>query len=838
MSENRGSGRGGRNFETGQVKQSFSNRRTRTVQVERRIRKGAARDDPSSSSGDATRAREGGETAKPAFDRAQPAVARTEGAVGGQTSSPPRESDLRSAEAQAREQQEGAREGQREGPREGQQREGQGQRSSRPPRPAREGAGRTPSKGKGGGGGAKPKAAKPKAATPKVRETAKQRGGGKSTLKKVKPVFEKRQGRLTIRDALDEADREIERRRGRSLAAIKRARERQREQIMERLKSGEKVRREVVVPASVMVSDLANRMAEQLDDVLRVLVGLDITAVANDVIDADSAELVVAEFGHKAKRVDASDMETRLAAEGSEQHERFPRPPVVVVMGHVDHGKTSLLDVLRKSRVAESEAGGITQHIGASRVLHADGRSVTFLDTPGHEAFSLMRARGASATDLVVLVVAADDGVRAQTVEAINHAKAGDMPLIVGISKCDLPGADVPAVLDALELRGVLVEDKGGDVLCVPFSSQTGDGIDKLLEAVLLQADLGEMTAAREGICRGVVLESRTEKGHGVLASLLLREGTLRKGDVVLAGAHWGRIRVMLDEHGKPCAEALPSHPVQVSGLQGHFEAGEVFRTVANEARAREVGEHRAELRKTKRQAKSLASQSAPESVLEMLKQADIAAGIRRFPFIVKADAYGTLEVVLQSLANIVLTGAELLVLHGEVGDITESDVSLAAASGGQVLGFNAKPTAKARTLAKGLKVEMRFFSVLYELLEAVEGRLRQTLAPKTREVRLGLAEVKQVFLIGKVGSIAGAAVLEGTVRRGVRARVLRGEEREVVHEGRVKQLKSYKEEVREITKGAECGIAFENFQDLKVQDRIECFAVEQIEEIPAASAR
>ena len=817
MSDNKGSSsgrRGGRNFETGQVKQSFSNRRTRTVQVERRIRKGETRDAPSSSAGD----RSGSEAARarvhgggsPAFDRAPPAAERT--AVG-QDSSPPRESELRSAEEKVHKEQEG-------------------KRSARPSRPVREGAGRTQSKGKGGGGG------KPRTAPTRVRETTKHTSVNKNTLKKVKPAFEKRKGKLTIRDALDEVDREIERRRGRSLAALKRARERQREQIIERLKSGEKVRREVVVPASVSVADLANRMAEQLDDVVRVLVGLDITANANDVIDADSAELIVAEFGHKAKRVDASDLETRLEEEGSGQHERLPRPPVVVVMGHVDHGKTSLLDFVRKSQVARSEAGGITQHIGASRVALADGRSVTFLDTPGHEAFSLMRARGATATDLVVLVVAADDGVRAQTVEAINHAKAANAPLIVGISKCDLPGADIPSVLSALESRGVLVEDKGGDVLCVPFSSQTGEGIDKLLEAVLLQADLGEITAVREGTCRGVVLESRTEKGYGVLASLLLREGTLRKGDIVLAGARWGRIRVMLDEHGKPCAEALPSQPVQVAGLQGHLQAGETFRTVVNEARAREVGEHRAEQRKAKRQARGLASQAQPESVQQMLEKADFEAGIRRFPFLVKADANGTLEVVLQSLENIVLEGAEILVLHSEVGDITESDISLAAASGGQVVGFNAKPTAKARTLAKGLKVEMRFFSVLYELLEAVEGTLKQTLAPKTREVRLGLAEVKQVFPIGKVGNIAGAAVLEGTVRRGVRARVLRGEEREVVHEGRVKQLKSFKEEVREITKGAECGIAFENFQDFAAQDRIECFAVEQIEETIAASTR
>ena len=824
MSDNRGSGSGsgsgrrsGRNFETGQVKQSFSNRRTRTVQVERRIRKGgAARDELSGSAGDSRgreqgeRAREQGGDSPTGFDRAQ---AATERVVAGQTSSPPRESELRNAEEKVQKERQ-------DGPR--------APRSSRPPR---EGAARTQNKAKGGGG-------KARVPTTRVREAVKRTSSNKNTLKKVKPAFEKRKGKLTIRDALDEVDREIERRRGKSLAAIKRARERQREQILQRLKSGEKVRREVVVPASVTVADLANRMAEQLDDVVRVLEGLDISAAANEVIDADSAELVVAEFGHKVKRVDASDLETRLEKEGSEQHERFPRPPVVVVMGHVDHGKTTLLDVLRKSQVAQSEAGGITQHIGASRVELADGRSVTFLDTPGHEAFSLMRARGANATDLVVLVVAADDGVRAQTVEAINHAKAANAPLIVGISKCDLPGANIEGVLDALEARGVLVEDKGGDVLCVPFSSQTGEGIEKLLEAVLLQADLGEITARREGTCRGVVLESRTEKGHGVLASLLLQEGTLRKGDVVLAGAHWGRIRVMLDEHGKPCSDALPSRPVQVSGLQGHLQAGETFRTVANEARAREVGEHRAEQRKAKRQAKSLASQSNPESVQEMLEQADLEAGIRRFPFLVKADAHGTLEVVLQSLENITLEGAEILVLHAEVGDITESDISLAAASGGQVLGFSAKPTAKARTLAKGLDVEMRFFSVLYELLEAVEGKLQQTLAPKTREVRLGLAEVKQVFPIGKVGNIAGAAVIEGSVRRGVRARVLRGEEREVIHEGRVKQLKSFKEEVREITKGAECGIAFENFQDFAAQDRIECFAVEQIEETPSAAVR
>ncbi len=890
----RGSGHSGlrrptRNFETSQVKQSFSNRRTRTVQVERKVSKSS----PSRSSvanlthGDGSDSQLSSEERKQREDliaRARANVKESsessdvnEGVVFGirknvnlagmrsvsekreqddaipSPSSSLRGQDLRRTDGRTQrhevmdeqnDQRSQRKDTQRDGQQKITQRDGQrdyrrpsmgGANSSQHPRSsdvqravgvASVGAstiGKTAKSGGGGGGRSS------------LRETAKRSAGGKNTLNKVKPSTEKRKGKLTIRDALGEVDREIERRRGRSLAALKRARERQREQIKERLKSGGKVLREVVVPENITVADLANRMAERTSDVVRLLVNLGITATANEVIDADSAELIVSEFGHKIKRVSFSDVEAKLDKDEVADGEKVVRPPVVTVMGHVDHGKTSLLDAIRKSNVAKSEAGGITQHIGASRVLLPEGRSITFIDTPGHEAFSLMRARGANATDLVVLVVAADDSVKAQTVEAINHAKAAGVPIVVAISKCDLAGARVDVVLNDLASRGLLVESRKGDVLCVEISSHTGDGIDKLLDTILLQSDLLELQARATGFSSGVVLESRTEKGHGVLASLLVQEGSLHKGDILLAGSQWGRIRVMLDEHGNACEIAEPSHPVQVSGLQGHLQSGDIFRTVANEVHARAVGEYRTQHNKKLKQdeiSASLAANGEP-TVEQLLDNARRDENVKHFPFLVKADAHGTLEVVMQALgkAGASIEGAEVVILHGDVGAINESDISLAAASGGRVLGFNIKPTQQARALAKSLAVDVRFYNVLYELLNEIESLLKRILAPKTREVRLGLAEIKQVFPIGKIGNIAGSAVLDGVMRRGARARILRGEENDILHEGRVKFLKSYKEEVREVSKGAECGIAFENFQDFSTNDRIECFLVEDVEE-------
>ena len=878
-SDNHGVRRSTRNFETGQVKQSFSNRRTRTVQVERKISKSS----PLRSSAIGLARGDGidGQISSKERKQHEELIARarenvkenneSSGANAGVIFGIRKSTNLAAVRsvAEKREQDEAItspssssrRHDQRRGEGSAQRYEAKGeennQRSQRKEtqsdyqRPSMasssSGAASLSQRTRDGdlprtggatsrGAAAIGKPAKSDAGVRGVlRETTKRSAGGKNTLSKVKPSTEKRKGKLTIRDALDEVDREIERRRGRSLAALKRARERQREQIKERLKSGGKVLREVVVPENITVAELANRMAERTSDVVRLLVNLGITATADEVIDADSAELIVSEFGHRIKRVSLSDVEAKLEQEDMVDGEKIARPPIVTVMGHVDHGKTSLLDAIRKSNVAKSEAGGITQHIGASRVLLPDDRSITFIDTPGHEAFSLMRARGANATDLVVLVVAADDGVKEQTVEAISHAKAAGVPIVVAISKCDLEGARVDVVLEALASRGLLVESLQGDVLCVEVSSHTGNGIDKLLDTILLQSDLLELKARVTGFCSGVVLESRMEKGHGVLASLLVQEGSLHKGDILLAGAQWGRIRVMLDEHGNVCETAKPSHPVQISGLQGHLQSGDIFRTVASEARARAVGEYRAQHNKELQQNKiaaSLATNGEP-TVEQLLDNARRAEDVKRFPFLVKADAFGTLEVVMQALekTGASLDGAEVVILHGDVGAINESDISLAAASGGRVLGFNTKPTQQARELAKSLAVDVRFYKVLYELLNEIESLLKRTLAPKTREVRLGLAEIKQVFPIGKIGNIAGSAVLDGIMRRGARARILRGEENDVLHEGRVKFLKSYKEEVREVSKGAECGIAFENFQDFSANDRIECFLVEDVEE-------
>ena len=635
------------------------------------------------------------------------------------------------------------------------------------------------------------------------RRGAKRRGGGK----------------LTVVQALSEDERQ------RSLASMRRAREREKRAMSGRGTSGEsrKVVREVVVPEAITVQELASRMAVRGAEVVKSLMKLGVMATINHVIDADTAELVVNEFGHRIKRVSDADVEVGLAGPDDAPESLQVRPPVVTVMGHVDHGKTTLLDALRDADVASGEAGGITQHIGAYRVETEDGRTITFIDTPGHAAFTEMRQRGANTTDVVVLVVAADDGVMPQTAEAIQHAQAAGVPIIVAINKMDRPDADPERVRNDLLRHDVVVEEVGGDVLSVPISAMKRTNLDKLVEAILLQAEVLELTANPDRTAEGVVVESRLERGRGAVATVLVTRGTLAVGDTIVAGSVWGRVRALVDDHGHNVATAGPSQPVEVLGLGETPGAGDEMVAVESEGRAREVVEYR---RKVERDRAGVTS--ARGSVEQMLSQ--IAQGeVQELPLVIKADVHGSLEAILSNVAALTRNDDEIdaRVLLSGVGGVSESDVTLAAASNALIVGFNIRADAPARQLAKQHGVEIRYYRVIYELLDDLRGMLSGMLAPTEREEALGFARVKEVFNISKVGKIAGCEITEGTVRRGARVRLVR--DNVVVHEGAIGSLKRHKDEVREVRQGLECGIGLENYQDVKPGDRIEAFVVEQV---------
>ena len=626
-------------------------------------------------------------------------------------------------------------------------------------------------------------------------------------------------GKLTVVQALDENERQ------RSLASVRRARERERRASAGRGGPAEarKVVRDVVVPEAISVQELANRMAVRGAEAVKALMKLGVMATINDVIDADTAELAVNEFGHRAKRVSAADVEVGLGGPDDAPDSLRPRPPVVTVMGHVDHGKTSLLDALRNADVASGEAGGITQHIGAYRVEAADGRSITFIDTPGHAAFTAMRQRGANATDIVVLVVAADDGVMPQTVEAIQHAKAAGAPIVVAINKMDRPDADPERVRNELLRHEIVVEEVGGEVLSVPVSATEGTNLDKLVDAILLQSEVMELSANPDRAAEGVVIEARLERGRGVVATVLVTRGALRVGDIMVAGRNWGRVRALVDDRGRNAAEAGPSQPVEVLGLSETPAAGDEMVVAENDGRAREVTEYR---RQVERDRAGVAA--ARGSVEQMFSR--IAKGeVRELPLVVKADVHGSLEAILSNVAALTRNDDEVdvRVLLSGVGGIGESDVTLAAASNAITIGFNVRADAPARQLAKQHGVEIRYYRVIYELLDDLRALLTGMLAPTQREETLGYARIKEIFNITKVGKIAGCEVVEGVVRRGARARLLR--DNIVVHEGAIDSLKHHKDEVREVRQGLECGIGLANYQDVKPGDRIEAFTVEQV---------
>jgi translation initiation factor IF-2 len=631
---------------------------------------------------------------------------------------------------------------------------------------------------------------------------------------------ERRRGKLTISSALgDDADRQ------RSLASLKRARERERERRFGGGDQREKVSVEVTLPETITLQDLAGRMNERVADVVKFMINQGEMLRGNDIIDADTAELITEEFGHTVRRVAESDVEIGLEGEADDPATMQPRAPIVTIMGHVDHGKTSLLDALRSTDVVAGEAGGITQHIGAYQVQLKSGQKITFLDTPGHSAFTAMRARGANATDIAILVVAADDSVMPQTIESINHAKAAGVPIIVAVNKIDLHDAEPDKVLTDLLQHDIQVESMGGETQAIKVSAKTGVGLDELTDAISLQAEILELKANPDRAADGVVIESQLDKGRGPVATVLIKRGTLKRGDIVVAGAQWGKVRAITDERGQQLHDAGPSLPVEVLGLDGAPDPGEPFVVVETEARAREITDYRM---RTKRQISGKAGAAARVSLDQLLSRLkEGAIETSELPIVVKGDVQGSVEAISMSLDAISTEEVRARVIHGAVGGISESDVMLAKSSGAPIFAFNVRANKQARDLAEKEGIEIRYYSVIYDLIDDVKATLSGMLAPEKRETFLGYADILEVFNITKTGKVAGCRISEGKVLRGCGVRLLRDDV--VIHEGKLKTLKRFKDEVNEVSGGMECGMAFERYEDIRVGDKIECFQVEEI---------
>jgi len=624
-------------------------------------------------------------------------------------------------------------------------------------------------------------------------------------------------GRLTIGNALNETQRE------RSLASLKRKREREKNKAAPQTPR-EKIVREVIIPETVTIQELANRMTERGVDVIKFMMQQGQMHKINDLIDADTAELIVQEFGHTPRRVSEADVEEGLYTTEVEDGENVEvRAPVVTIMGHVDHGKTSLLDALRKANVVSGEAGGITQHIGAYQVETEDNRKVTFIDTPGHEAFTAMRERGAKVTDLVILVVAADDGVKQQTIEAINHAKAADVPLIVAINKMDKPDANPQRVRTDLLQHEVIVESMSGETLEVEVSAKTGDGLNTLLEAIHMQAEILELKANPDRRAEGIVIEAQLERGRGPVGTMLVQRGTIKIGQIIVAGRAWGKVRALINDRGENVVEAGPSVPVEVLGFNTAPEAGDQFGIVENEARAREITEYRIKKRRDIRAA-GAGSVRTLEQMMNQLHEADV----KEIPVLIKGDVQGSVEAIVAALDKLGTDEVVARVIHSGVGGITESDISLANASDAIIFGFNVRANIQARAVAQQHGLEIRYYSVIYDLVDEVKDAMSGLLDPTIKEHFIGNAEILDVFHISKVGKVAGCRVTEGKMERGAGVRLIR--ENVVIHEGKLSTLKRFKDEVNEVPTGQECGTAFENYQDLKKGDIIEAFRIEKIE--------
>ncbi len=661
-----------------------------------------------------------------------------------------------------------------------------------------------------------------------ARRAAARRPGGvaapakKPVLAAVKkgPGADRRGGRIDVQAAIEGEDD-----RSRSIASMRRARERERrQQELARLRAGtERVVRDVVLPETITVQELANRMAARGGEVVKALFRMGVMATLTQSIDADTAELVVQEFGHRVKRVSESDVELGIEGATDTDTDMLPRPPVVTIMGHVDHGKTSLLDALRKADVAAHEAGGITQHIGAYQVTVPDGSRVTFIDTPGHAAFTAMRSRGASVTDMVVLVVAADDGVMPQTIEAINHAKAANVPIIVAINKIDKPGVRPDRVRQELLQHEIVVESLGGDTQEIEVSATQKIGLDKLLEAITLQAEVLDLRANPNRAAEGTVIESRLDRGRGPVATVLVQKGTLNQGDIVVAGSEWGRVRAMLDDKARQLRTAGPSLPIEILGLGGVPTAGEPFVAVEDETRAREISEFR---QRKLREKSSAAATAGRGTLAEMLARVQLGEQ-KEVAVVVKADVQGSAEAIGVTLGKLGNEEVRVRVLHSAVGQITESDVQLAKASGAVIVAFNVRATTQAREMAQRDGVDIRYYSIIYEVSDDIEKLYKGKLAPVQREKFLGYAQILQVFEVKRIGNVAGCRITEGVVRRGCGVRLLR--DGVVIHQGELSTLRRFKDDVREVTNGYECGMSFANYNDIRVGDQIECYETEMV---------
>ncbi len=663
------------------------------------------------------------------------------------------------------------------------------------PRPRRTGAGA-------------PSAAAPvrRPATPEIARPTRTRGDD-----------DRRRGKLTIGAASTAEDSDG---RARSIAAMKRRQEKFKRAMHNEPR--EKVMREVILPETITIQELAQRMSERAVDVVKFFMKQGQIMKPGDVIDADTAELVASEFGHTVKRVAESDIEEGLFNIPDRPEDLITRPPVVTIMGHVDHGKTSLLDAIRNANVVSGEAGGITQHIGAYQV-EKNGHKITFIDTPGHAAFTAMRARGAQATDIAILVVAADDSVMPQTVESISHAKAAGVPIIVAINKVDKPSADPQKVRTQLLQHEVFVESMGGEVLDVEVSAKTGAGLDRLLEAILLQAEILDLKANPDRTSEGVVIEAKLDKGRGPVATVLVQTGTLMPGDILVAGNEWGRVRAVIDDHGQQIAEAGPAMPVEVLGLQGTPQAGDRFAVVHNEARAREITEYRQRLARDKAVARHVGQRGSLEQMMSQLQ----SSGLKEFPLIVKGDVQGSIEAIIAALDKLGTDEVRARIVHAGAGAITESDITLAETSGAAVIGFNVRANPQARQAAEAIGLDIRYYNIIYNLVDDVKAAMSGMLSPERRETFIGNAEILEIFNITKVGKIAGCRITEGKVERGAGVRLIR--DNVVIHEGTLKTLKRFKDEVSEVPVGQECGMAFQNYEDMREGDVIECFRVEMV---------
>ncbi len=629
----------------------------------------------------------------------------------------------------------------------------------------------------------------------------------------------RRAGKLTLNDAM--AGRHGGRQR--SMAAMKRKQDRARAKAMGVSAEREKIFREVALPEAITVSELANRMSERVSDVVKWLMSNDIMATQNDSIDADTAEMIIEEFGHTVVRVSDADVEDVLQAVVDSPEDMQTRPPIITIMGHVDHGKTSLLDAIRNAKVVAGEAGGITQHIGAYQVTTESGAVLSFLDTPGHAAFTSMRSRGAHVTDIVVLVVAADDAVMPQTIEAINHAKAAKVPMIVAINKMDKPGANPDKVRTDLLQHEVVVEKMSGEVQDVEVSAITGLGLDELLEAIALQSEILELKANPNRAAEGAVIEAQLDVGRGPVATVLIQNGTLRQGDIFVAGEQYGKVRALINDKGERIKEAGPSVPVEVLGLNGTPEAGDVLNVVATDAQAREIAEYREKAAKEKR-----AVAGAATTLEQLMANAKANKTLSELPIVVKADVQGSAEAIVQAMEKIGNDEVRVRVLHSGVGAITETDIGLAEASGAPVFGFNVRANTSARNTANQKGVEIRYYSVIYDLVDDVKAAASGLLSAEIREKFIGYANIKEVFKVSNVGKVAGCLVTEGVARRSAGVRLLR--DNVVIHEGTLKTLKRFKDEVPEVQSGQECGMAFENYEDIRPNDVIEIFEREEIE--------